>query len=198
MLLFTLVVHALWLFTWVDFRQNWRIDFPGNRILVQILLKFVSKGPVNSESALVQIITRRRTCRRQCIIWTTDGLVFWCINAPPDLDELITPLQVILRVVSVYCVNWCRRPGSPSKLLLRYQWVNTTWPCEVVLTHWSLITSVTLSGLFCVQSNYLRLHGLWPVLHQASHPSKCWLIVNWIKELILKMSSSKWNWHHLI
>ena len=42
------------------------------RILIQILLKFVSKGTMNNKSALVQAMTMR-----QAFTWTNSDLIRW-------------------------------------------------------------------------------------------------------------------------
>ena len=42
-------------------------------ISVKISLKFVPKGPINNNPALVQIMAWRRPKRRQAIIWINDG-----------------------------------------------------------------------------------------------------------------------------
>ena len=50
---------------------------------IQILLKFVPKGPINNipDNGFA-------TNRRQAIIWTNDGVIFWGINASLGLNEL--------------------------------------------------------------------------------------------------------------
>ena len=42
-------------------------------ILIKISLKFVPNGPSSNIPALVQIMAWCRPCRRQAIIWTSDG-----------------------------------------------------------------------------------------------------------------------------
>ena len=51
------------------------------RMNIKISLKFVPKGPTNNIAA-----------RRQSIIWTNDGLVYWRIYASLGLSEL-TPYK---------------------------------------------------------------------------------------------------------
>ena len=52
-------------------------------ILIKTSLEFVPKGPIDNKPALVQIMAWR-----QAIIWTNDGLVYWCIYASLGLNEL--------------------------------------------------------------------------------------------------------------
>ena len=46
-------------------------------ILIQISLKFIPKCPINNKPALVQIIGLVAN-RQKAIIWTNNGLVYWC------------------------------------------------------------------------------------------------------------------------
>ena len=52
-------------------------------ISIKISLKFVPKGPIDNNQALVQIVAWR-----QAIIWTNADLIHWCIYAALGGDEL--------------------------------------------------------------------------------------------------------------
>ena len=54
-------------------------------ILSKISLKFVPEGPIDNTPALVQIMD---WC--QAIIWSSDGIVNWCIYAPVGPNQLIS------------------------------------------------------------------------------------------------------------
>ena len=55
--------------------------------LIKILLKVVSKSPVNNMLTLVQIMILVPS-RRQAIIWTDDGPVYYHIYVSLELNDL--------------------------------------------------------------------------------------------------------------
>ena len=75
-----------------------RIFFNKTCVLIQISLKFVLNGLVNNKPALMLIINRRHS-----IIWTNDGLVYWCIYASPR-DELTTHMHT--NSPGYFCAPW--------------------------------------------------------------------------------------------
>ena len=54
-------------------------------ISIKISLKFVPRGLIDNKVTLVQIMVWHRW---RAIIWTNDGLVYWCIYASLGLNEL--------------------------------------------------------------------------------------------------------------
>ena len=58
-------------------------------IAIEISLKFVPRGPIDNMLALIHIMTWPN--RRQAIIWTNDGLVYWRICA--SLNELMLAIS---------------------------------------------------------------------------------------------------------
>ena len=58
-------------------------------IAIKISLKFVPKGPINNIPALVQIMAFAPLSRRQVIISTSDGIVYWRKYASLVLNELV-------------------------------------------------------------------------------------------------------------
>ena len=60
---------------------------------ITISLKFVPKGPTNNIPALVPD-NGLGLNRRQAIIWTNDGLVYWCIYASLGLNEWIIDMPM--------------------------------------------------------------------------------------------------------
>ena len=57
--------------------------------MVQFSLRFAPKSPIDSKSALVQVVAWCQTGDK-AIIWTNDGLVFGCEYTSFGLNELIT------------------------------------------------------------------------------------------------------------
>ena len=53
-------------------------------ISIKISLKFVPKVPIDNKPTLVQIMA----WHWPAIIWTNDGLVYWCIHASLGVNEL--------------------------------------------------------------------------------------------------------------
>ena len=58
-------------------------------ISIEILLKFVSKGPTNNIPALVQIMAWRQATSHYLSQW---WLIYWCIYASLALNEFIMPV----------------------------------------------------------------------------------------------------------
>ena len=63
---------------------------------MDISLKFVPKASIGSDNGLAQ-------SRWQAIVWTSDHLVYWCINASLSLNELkqlvdLTPVAHVSEV----------------------------------------------------------------------------------------------------
>ena len=75
---------------WPPFSWHYQTHFFNESvwILTKISLKFVPMGPIYNIPALVLIMALAPT-RRQAIIWTNDGLVYWRIYAPLGLNELM-------------------------------------------------------------------------------------------------------------
>ena len=70
-------------FKWIFLNENVRIS-------IKISLKFVPKGPINNNPALVQIMAwHRQTTSRYLNQW---WLVYWRIYASLGLNELITQI----------------------------------------------------------------------------------------------------------
>ena len=56
-------------------------------------LTFAPDGPVNNFPPLVQIMAWHRPGRRQAIIWTNDGIVYWRSYASLGLNEFVLSLR---------------------------------------------------------------------------------------------------------
>ena len=66
-----------------------RTTFSNAFSWINISLNFFPKGPIDNIPALVRIMAWRRK-RRQAIIWTNGGLVYWHIYASLSLNDLNT------------------------------------------------------------------------------------------------------------
>ena len=54
--------------------------------MIKLSLKFVPKGPIDNNTALVHIMTWVQN-RPQAIIWNNADLIHWCIYAALEGDE---------------------------------------------------------------------------------------------------------------
>ena len=81
-------------------------------IFIQIALQYVPKGTINNTSALAQMMAWQ-----QAIIWTNDGLVYWCIYASGGLCEISRTLLAISRIQLIENMNYvCLVKGlTPNK-----------------------------------------------------------------------------------
>ena len=78
-------------------------------ILIQISLKFVPKGPIDNNPALVKfgLDNGLATNRQQAIVWTNADPIHWRIYAALGGGELIKPL-----VLLVHDSTTMERPGN--------------------------------------------------------------------------------------
>ena len=70
-------------------------------ILIKISLKFVHKGPIDNMH--IGSDKGMAANRRQAIIWTNDGLVYWRIYASLGLNELITSVLWFSMISMTLC-----------------------------------------------------------------------------------------------
>ena len=109
------------------------------RNVIQVSLKFVRKIRNRNKPVLVQI-SGLAPIRRQCIIWTNDGLVHWRIYASLDLDEFTLMFE------STRCMMM---PRGPSVTKNRYiNLFNNAASCKRH-PHHNIVHSIKKIKLLC-------------------------------------------------
>ena len=80
--------------------------------------------------------------RRQAIIWTNDGIVYWCIYVSLGLDMSQSIILLSIRPLGTTFIEICVKyflPRNILKMLLAKFWPFCS--CLCVLTQWGLVTS---------------------------------------------------------
>ena len=133
------------------------LRFQMHFLSIKISLKFALKGSINNIPALVQIMA---SARRQAIIWTNDGIVYWRIYASLSFNGLkIFFINFITEVVDYYCI--CH---------LMMMWQNT-WKRHKLTWKWHQLTHLPPSAIYLCQWIRSALFQTTACLLFAAKPS---------------------------
>ena len=108
------LTHLPWT-KWPPFRRwHFQVHFNEWKVVFWFKFHFVPRGPIDNNSALVQIMACRLRVRHQTIIWTNADAVYWRIYAAPGEEELCA------EIVFMCSVNRYLRSLGTTSVEIRY------------------------------------------------------------------------------